>query len=171
MTKKEIAAMIDKYRITDNRDGRIKINNTKIVTDEIYDQIIAAKPEIMAYWAEERAEKERRRQTFESIAGVKELRAARDEWREYHRAFNRAFESECGRFPTAPTVDEKAIAGKYPGAVFALMVEDRQYGANYELASMAKKAYDALCAGEPWEKVKTAYDAENKEFVNRHMWD
>ena len=29
MTKQEIAEMITKYAITDNRDGRIKISNTK----------------------------------------------------------------------------------------------------------------------------------------------
>ena len=46
MTKQEIAEMITKYAITDNRDGRIKISNTKIVTDEIYKQIISVKPEI-----------------------------------------------------------------------------------------------------------------------------
>ena len=49
MTKQEIAGeMIAKYAITDNRDGRIKISNTKIVTDAIYKQIISVKPEILA---------------------------------------------------------------------------------------------------------------------------
>lgn len=56
MTKQEIAEMIAKYAITDNRDGRIKISNTKIVTDAIYKQIISVKPEILAYFADERAE-------------------------------------------------------------------------------------------------------------------
>ena len=79
MTKQEIAEMIAKYAITDNRDGRIKISNTKIVTDAIYKQIISVKPEILAYFADERAEYQRRRQTFEEIPGVKELRAARAE--------------------------------------------------------------------------------------------
>ena len=55
MTKQEIAEMIAKYAITDNRDGRIKISNTKIVTDAIYKQIISVKPEILAYFADERA--------------------------------------------------------------------------------------------------------------------
>lgn len=53
MTKQEIAEMIAKYAITDNRDGRIKISNTKIVTDAIYKQIISVKPEILAYFADD----------------------------------------------------------------------------------------------------------------------
>ena len=65
MTQQEIAEMITKYAITDNRDGRIKISNTQIVTDEIYKQIISVKPEILAYFADERAEYQRRSQTFE----------------------------------------------------------------------------------------------------------
>lgn len=171
MTKQEIAEMIAKYAITDNRDGRIKISNTKIVTDAIYKQIISVKPEILAYFADERAEYQRRRQTFEEIPGVKKLRAARAEREAWRTKMRRAMERGTCRYPTAPKSDEVAIAEKYPAAKFALMVEEQRYGSNAELASIAAKAYDALSNGEPWEQVKAAYDADNKAFVERHLWD
>lgn len=171
MTKQEIAEMIAKYAITDNRDGRIKISNTKIVTDEIYKRIISVKPEILAYFADERAEQERRRQTFNAIPGVKELRAARAEWEAWHTKMQRAMERGTGRYPAAPQSDEAAVAAKYPAAGFALMVEDQRYSANDELAAIASKAYDALCSGEPWEQVRAAYEADDTAFVKRHLWD
>lgn len=43
--------------------------------------------------------------------------------------------------------------------------------ANYELAGIAEKAYNALCNGETWEAVKKQYDKDNDEFVLRHVWD
>ena len=172
MTKQEIAEMIAKYGIKDNRDGRIRVSNTKIVTDEIYKRIISVKPEILAYFADERAERERRRQTFEEIPGVKELRAARAEWEEWHADYDAAWERGEGRYPAAPQSDVAAIAAKYPAADFALMVEGKRlYSANYELGAIASKAYDALCSGEPYEQVKAAYDADKEAFVKRHIWD
>lgn len=172
MTKQEIAEMIAKYAITETLDGRIRVSNTRIVTDEIYKQLISVKPEILAYFADERAEREHRRQTFEEIPGVKELRTARAEWKEWRIDYDEAWERGEGRYPAAPQSDVAAIAAKYPAAVFALKVEgERLYSANYELTAIASKAYDALCSGEPYEQVRAAYDADTDAFVERHIWD
>lgn len=56
-------------------------------------------------------------------------------------------------------------------AVFALDMEYKKGSANYELAGIAEKAYNALCNGEAWEAVKKQYDKDNDEFVLRHVWD
>ena len=69
------------------------------------------------------------------------------------------------------------IEKEYPAAIFALKVEHERDSANYEVASYAGKAYEALCNGEPWEKVKAAYEIDEEEFVERkrligsfHSW-
>lgn len=55
--------------------------------------------------------------------------------------------------------------------MFALDMEYKKGSANYELAGIAEKAYNALCNGEAWEAVKKQYDKDNDEFVLRHVWD
>ena len=112
-----------------------------------------------------------RLKTFWSIPGAKELRDARAEWLEYRRACNSAWENESTRWPRKPSSDVEALEKKYPAAVFALYVAYERDSANYEIAGYANRAYEALCNGEPWETVKAAYDADKKEFVDRHMWD
>lgn len=59
------------------------------------------------------------------------------------------------------------IEKEYLAAIFALKVEHERDPANYEVASYAGKAYEALCNGEPWEKVKAAYEIDEEEFVER----
>lgn len=175
MEKKEIAAMIRKYNIVDNFDGRIRILNHHAVNEQIYNEIVAAKPEILAYLAEQReqirAENKRKEDNFNAIPGVPELREARRQMAEYRRKFNQAFEQEDGRFPTAPNVDDTKIAEQYPSAVFALQVENEMCRSNHELSGIAQRAYDSLREGENWEKVKKVYDDEKGRFVQRHIWD
>ena len=150
MNAADIKSMIERYQITDCHNGNIGIYNTKGITQEEVRTIKAAKPEILAYFAAEReaqeAEQEWRRRNFEAIEGLVELRDAR-------------------------AAHVKALETKYPAAVFALSMEQRNYGSNYELAAMAKRAYDALCDGQDWQEVKATYDAENSAFTERHSWD
>lgn len=175
MEKKEIAAMIRKYNIVDNFDGRIRILNQHAVNEQIYKEIVAAKPEILAYLAEQRekirAENKRKEDNFNAIPGVPELREARRQMAEYRRKFNQAFERGDGLYPMPPQIDDTKIAEQYPSAVFALQVENETMRSNYELSGIAQRAYDALREGENWEKVKKIFDAEKTEFVNKHIWD
>ena len=168
--------MIDKYEIKDNRDGRIRAYHVK--TDEEKKQIGEHKAEILAYLKREEEKKKeeylRKTSFFESIPGVKEIRKAREEWRDYQFEFQRAFERGTGRYPDSPSIDAagiKKLEEQYPEAVFALDMEYKKSSANYELAGIAEKAYNALCNGEAWEAVKKQYDKDNDEFVLRHVWD
>ena len=190
MTEENIRKMVEKYEIKDNRDGRIRAYHVK--TDEEKKQIGEHKAEILAYLKgeltftelvraylkreEEKKKEEYLRKTsfFESIPGVKEIRKAREEWRDYQFEFQRAFERGTGRYPDSPSIDAagiKKLEEQYPEAVFALDMEYKKGSANYELAGIAEKAYNALCNGEAWEAVKKQYDKDNDEFVLRHVWD
>ena len=168
--------MVEKYEIKDNRDGRIRAYHVK--TDEEKKQIGEHKAEILAYLKREEEKKKeeylRKTSFFESIPGVKEIRKAREEWRDYQFEFQRAFERGTGRYPDSPSIDAagiKKLEEQYPEAVFALDMEYKKGSANYELAGIAGKAYNALCNGEAWEAVKKQYDKDNDEFVLRHVWD
>ena len=141
-------------------------------------QIGEHKAEILAYLKREEEKKKeeylRKTSFFESIPGVKEIRKAREEWRDYQFEFQRAFERGTGRYPDSPSIDAagiKKLEEQYPEAVFALDMEYKKGSANYELAGIAEKAYNALCNGEAWEAVKKQYDKDNDEFVLRHVWD
>ena len=176
MTEENIIKMIEKYEIKDNRDGRIRAYHVK--TDEEKKQIGEHKAEILAYLKREEEKKKeeylRKTSFFESIPGVKEIRKAREEWRDYQFEFQRAFERGTGRYPDSPSIDAagiKKLEEQYPEAVFALDMEYKKGSANYELAGIAEKAYNALCNGEAWEAVKKQYDKDNDEFVLRHVWD
>lgn len=176
MTEADIIKMIEKYEIKDNRDGRIRAYHVK--TDEEKKQIGEHKAEILAYLKREEEKKKeeylRKTSFFESIPGVKEIRKAREEWRDYQFEFQRAFERGTGRYPDSPSIDAagiKKLEEQYPEAVFALDMEYKKGSANYELAGIAEKAYNALCNGEAWEAVKKQYDKDNDEFVLRHVWD
>lgn len=176
MTEADIIKMIEKYEIKDNRDGRIRAYHVK--TDEEKKQIGEHKAEILAYLKREEEKKKeeylRKTSFFESIPGVKEIRKAREEWRDYQFEFQRAFERGTGRYPDSPSIDAagiKKLEEQYPEAVFALDMEYKKGSANYELAGIAEKAYNALCNGEAWEAVKKQYDKDNDEFVLRYVWD
>ena len=176
MTEENIRKMVEKYEIKDNRDGRIRAYHVK--TDEEKKQIGEHKAEILAYLKREEEKKKeeylRKTSFFESIPEVKEIRKAREEWRDYQFEFQRAFERGTGRYPDSPSIDAagiKKLEEQYPEAVFALDMEYKKGSANYELAGIAEKAYNALCNGEAWEAVKKQYDKDNDEFVLRHVWD
>lgn len=172
MTEADIIKMIDKYEIKDNRDGRIRAYHVK--TDEEKKQIGEHKAEILAYLKREEEKKKeeylRKTSFFESIPGVKEIRKAREEWGDYQFEFQRAFERGTGRYPDSPSIDAagiKKLEEQYPEAVFALDMEYKKGSANYELAGIAEKAYNALCNGEAWEAVKKQYDKDNDEYYRR----
>lgn len=185
MTEEEIRKMVSLYDIKDNHDGRIMVRLTKNMTEDEKNQIKANKAEILAYLqkieaekaAKEEAEKAeylRKKAVFEAIPGVKEIRKAREDWEDYRYEFQKAFERGNGRYPAPPAVDSKEIKKleeTHPAAVFALEMESQKHNANYELAAIAEKAYDALCNEENWEEVKKQYEKDKHEFVLRHVWD
>lgn len=111
MTEENIRKMVEKYEIKDNRDGRIRAYHVK--TDEEKKQIGEHKAEILAYLKREEEKKKeeylRKTSFFESIPGVKEIRKAREEWRDYQFEFQRAFERGTGRYPDSPSIDAAEV--------------------------------------------------------------
>ena len=175
MTNTEIKAMIEHYdivRVGDNIGIRKNIPEAKKNVDDIR----AAKPHIVAYFkAEEsrRADEARKKEeTFNSIPGVRELLAAADERENYNYDFQRCMDEGNGRLPAKPKSSIKELKERYPDAAFAIQVMDEyQLGHNYELISIAKRAYEALRDGQAVAEVRTSYEKEKDEWLHRHAWD
>lgn len=116
MTEENIRKMVEKYEIKDNRDGRIRAYHVK--TDEEKKQIGEHKAEILAYLKREEEKKKeeylRKTSFFESIPGVKEIRKAREEWRDYQFEFQRAFERGTGQYDnmTEEETDKYYVEGE-----------------------------------------------------------
>lgn len=173
MTNIEIAEMIRKYKIRNVGDGRIHIQAPNLSKEEL-DQIVSVKREILRYWETCRREaikrEEVQRKNFESIPGVKEIRAASKEFNEYREKFNRYMERGDGILPATPKTDLDALHKQYPDAVFALEVYSKTHSANDEIATIAQRAYAALMDGKSVETVKAQYDADMDAFTEKHIW-
>ena len=181
MTNNDIATMIKKYKIWDVGDGRICIQVPNVSKKEL-DQIVSSKPEILQYFnaireeemKQEAARMEReaaRKEAIESIPGVKEIRAASQEYDDYREEFSRCMERGDGILPATPKTDLDALRKQYPGAVFVLELYDKTHSANDEISAIARKAYSALADGESVETVKAQYDADMDAFSEKHIWD
>lgn len=178
MTDERIKQLVSRYSIKDVGDGRIWLSRQPTKTD--MDDIKSGKPEIIAYLrrkAEEekaKAEKAKERDRYvSSIPGVKEIREAEDALWKWRKDFNLAMERGDGIIPNKPVTenDLKDLIKKYPDADFALKVEDERYSDNYEIAAIARRAYDAIGDGQSVAEVKAQYEKEKDEFVEHHMWD
>lgn len=174
MERKEIIkATIEKYGLKDPRNGKIMVTKNQ---KEAASVVPPMKAEILAYWEEERetkkAEEERKQNTFLGIPGVRAIKDARAEWGRYKSEFDRVMHSGGSVFPAKPSVDLAALEESNPLAVWALSVEHQaRYGANVELSSIAKEAYNALRAGNDPEAVWDEYNAAKSAFAQRHFWD
>ena len=174
MTVQEMQSMIEHYGLI-KVDDKLRITKNNAEATINIDAIKAAKPEIIAYLEAEvermAAESARKDETFYSIPGVRELSEARREWAKWHQEFNAAMDRGDPRIPATPEIDLEALE-KNGMAVWALNVKyEAQQSQNYEISAIGERAYEALRNGEDPEKVKAAYDAEKKAFVERHQWD
>lgn len=174
MDKNEITCMIDRYDLYDPRDGRLLVRKPAKTQQEL-DQIKAAKAEILAYFAAERAafaaEMQRKADAFYAIPGVRELAEARAEWAEYCRKFNAAMDSESAFIPSRPVSDLNAIEAANPLAVWALKIDHERTSYNADIAEIAAKAYDAICNGANLGEAKAVYDQEIAALTERNLWD
>lgn len=177
MENNEIKAIIDKYNLVRIGD-KVAAQRTKGVDrDTFIREVGPHKAEILAYFAaQEKVAADllaKRKATFEAIPGVKELRAARQQYSAAHRNLSRIVESGDSVFPAwnAPTSAEvENMEKRYPMAVFALEVESKAtYSLNYELAAIYKETYNALCDGQAPDAVKAAHDLRMHEFAMQHI--
>lgn len=176
MNASEIKALIDKYQIV-KVNGKIgtyaKVDKAAFMRD-----VPPFKTEILQYFEDqERAEaerRERRKNTFESIPGVKEIRDVRRRSYEWHKELNRMCDSGDSRFNSRvvlPSEEEVAhLKEQYPMAIFALEAENRVCSTtNYRLAKIWRDTYDAICDGADIATVKAEHDAKMDEYTKSIM--
>ena len=174
MTEQAIRDMIEYYGMS-RWDNGIRITKHKDEASKNIEALKAAKAEIMAYWdAEAEAEKaewNRRWETFLSIPGVREIKEAQKAWDDYYYEFDRAMEEGNGRVVATPKVSIKELVAQHPDGAFAMKIYGEIGSMNNEIRTIAMRAYNALLDGEAVPKVREAYEAEMDKFVERHQWD
>lgn len=178
MNKEEIKAIIDKYDLV-RRGDKVGTYKRGVDQEQFLREVAQNKAEILQYILDEEkaaAEaKAKRKETFEAIPGVKEIRDARIKRSRWRSAFNRMMESGDGRMEpvSAPSESEiEALEEQYPMAVFALEAEYRAANTqNYELSKIWKKSYEGLLDGKKPESVKAEHDDMMSKFVASKIWD
>lgn len=179
MENNEIKALIEKYHLVRQGD-KVGTYQTKGIDKAAFTRDVGThKAEIIAYFdAEEKAAADlriKRKNTFEAIPGVLELRKARSQRAEWKREFNHMMETGSSKMRNveSPTPEEiTSMESNYPMAVFALEAEYRAHTTqNYQLSTIWNATYDALCDGNNPETVKADHDNRMKQYTTNHLWD
>jgi len=176
MLREEIEAIIRKYKITDKGNGMLSVAVRP--SESEMDLLKRIKPEVLAYFAEEKARKQARREArqakINAIEGLQELRNALDDEARYARAFDRMMENECNdgvNPPKRPTVKSADLKEKYPRAAAYIKAENWSFSNNYAKSAAGEKAMKRIVDAEDYETVladmETAWSAHYKE----RMWD
>jgi hypothetical protein len=171
MTRIEIENLIRAYNITDNSNGTFSARPSRKPTAAEIETLKAAKSEILAYFAEVKAEAAARAAKIAAIEGIKEIESVQAEWEEYHYKRNKAYDSECGRFPAMPKTKIEDVKAKYPRAAAYLMAQGYTYASNYAKAAAGRTALERIINGEDYETViaemKTEWtDAAHEAVMN-----
>jgi hypothetical protein len=183
MTVKE---MIMKYDIVPESNdfgntftGRLAVRNPKLMKADNAESLIREnKPEILAYFEKEKAEREakarEKEKRIEAIEGLKEIRSAMAEMEDWKRKFNGSFDGEyavgglgVGEYPAH---DIKGMLERYPHAAAYLKAEEYSLKTNYELARIGEKALQEVIYGD-FQKAMNDMDADLKAFFEKHLWD
>lgn len=185
MTAKELIKAYN-IKLTIKWDGtKHAPTGTLMITDGVacrragdLDAVKAAKPEILAVLmaereAEEQADQERQ-EKINSIPGLAEIKAAREDLAKWNQEFQGSFESECGGgvgVRPKPQYDLAVLYAKYPRAKAFLLADQYAHAENYAKANTGEKAVRAIMNGEDPEATIAAMEAEWKEYTQAHMWD
>lgn len=168
-----IIEMIKKYDIRDVGDGRIGIYNMKDVEKHI-DEINAKKPEILAHFAAEEAERKAREDKINAIEGLKELTKAINDEIAYNEAFNRMMEDEYNdgvNPPSKPKVRSAELKKQYPRAAAYIKAENWECASHYAKVGAGKRAKERIINGEDYATVLADMEAEWSAHCAEHIWD
>ncbi|MEE0433935.1 MAG: hypothetical protein UDB11_00815 [Peptococcaceae bacterium] len=178
-----IEEMIKHFHITPSPDDNNKIRIFNKPSKEEFEMIVAAKPEILAYFAQKRDEKRRRveerRKRIESIPGLVEIEKAMDELADWKYNLEASFEFDenhegyggMGVGPK-PQYNIKEMLEKYPIAALYLKLKKDADKENFEISQIGKEHMEMLLNDiDSWQTVAEKYEAANKAFVDKHMWD
>lgn len=163
--------LIKKYNITETANGMIQARPAHKLTDAEKDQIRAAKPAILAYFAELRQAEADRQAKIEAIEGLEELKDIRAEWENYRDEFDQAMEAGNGYTPSKPEEKVEDVAKRYPRAAAYLKAEDYSYASHYAKASAGRKALERIINGENHEQAIAEMEAEFTAYCEKHIWD
>ncbi len=182
MTVKELVERYHLFKAWRNVDGKpvAGVGTYNKEAEEVFDEIVARKEEILAYLNEREEAKRREYKTLtpaaeiDAIEGLTEIRRAQEELIEWRRKFNASFEGDgavgglgVGR---KPEHDIDTMMQKYPRAAAYLKAEVMANKENIELANIGKKALKEVVNGD-YTKAMADMQAAEKAFVNRHIWD
>lgn len=139
-------------------------------------EIVSNKPEILSI-LKEKAEEEKKaaaahKQKIDSIPGLKEIRAAREDMEKWHQEFNASFDDVGGLgVRKKPEYDFTAMCEKYPVANAYLTAEAYAGSSNYAKSAAGEKALDAIINGaDPAETIE-AMEAEWNAYCENNIWD
>lgn len=177
----KIKEIIEKFNLTPQKKdgeytGGIFVGNEPALKKYGADEIRANKEEILSFFKakeeKERKEFEERQARIDAIPGLKEIENAIDDLIEWRREFNKSFEDVGGLgVRPKPEYDLEQMYKDYPVAAAYLKAEKMANKANYELALIGRKALERIIDGENHEVVISDMDKEEKDFVEKHMWD
>ena len=174
----DIKELIEKYEISLYGEDKIQARNGVLVKKNGAEGIIREKkPEIMAYLKNEEETKKRaaqeRKNKINAIEGLAKIQNAIEEQKKWWSEFDRAMNSEDGRvrMKEKPKDNIAELKQKYPRAAAYLLAEAESLKSNYELSAIGKKALEAIINGDDYKEVMNKMETEQKEFVNRHIWD
>lgn len=175
MDAKEI---IHKYHIEDAHDGTIRIGipRGQKLSDSELSMIKAAKPEILARFAEKKAAEDARRKAREdkinAIEGLTELKAAIDAEIAYGRAFDRMMEDEYNdgvNPPSKPKVSSADLRKQYPRAAAYIKAENWEYANHYAKSSAGRRAKERIINGDDYSTVLADMEAEWSAHCEEHI--
>lgn len=176
MTVEEAVKMYD-IRL-ENTDALHIINGKKAKKDGAVNWLKSHKAEIVSFLSEQKKAEEdaynAKQAKINAIPGLKELEKADDEWFEYRKAFNSAFDSEDAAIIqsrlTKPASDPEALRKAYPQAAAYLKMIDLSNDVNFEYAAIGEKAVEMVINGD-WQKALDFAEAEKDKLAEKHIWD
>ena len=182
MSVEQIEKLVVKYKISPWLDGKMMIRGAEYAKrDGVFDEIAAAKQEILAYFdakkEAKKAEQAAYKARIDAIEGLAELQAAIDDEERYREEFRYSFEAEdaCGGMnvrPASHTHEEiKEMKKAYPHAAAYIRVNAMCRGYS-DKATAARKVLDEVIDGN-YEEALAKLDAELDEIKNKRLlrWD
>lgn len=138
--------------------------------------IVSNKPEILSMLAEQAEEEKKaaaaRQQKIDSIPGLKEIRAAKEDLAKWHQEFNASFDDVGGLgVRKRPDYDFKSMYEKYPVASAYLTAEAYARSSNYAKSAAGNKALDAIINGEDPDEAIKQMEMEWQAYCDDHIWD
>lgn len=169
----EIKRLVETYRIQEQEGGRIRVMNvSKAQASDDLQMIKENKQAILDYIRNEKRSANERQHKIDSIEGLSEIEACMDAWAEWHADFDTMVDTGRGYMTVKkPSTEVAELRKKYPVADAYLIADKESRRANYELATIGKKALERIINGEDYKKVLSDMEKERAAFAESHIWD